>query len=75
MKKKERYRVNHHSESEFKDRVGKYIKFYNIERPHTSLDFKTPNKHESMFYKTTEQEAKLDKGIQKSFFSRFYSQI
>jgi putative transposase len=50
MKKEELYRTNYHSLSEFKERVERYIDFYNNERPHVTLDYKAPNTHERLFY-------------------------
>lgn len=50
MKKEELYRTNYHSVGEFKERVKKYIDFYNIERPHATLGYKTPNTYEHLFY-------------------------
>lgn len=50
MKKEELYRTNYHSVGEFKERIKKYIEFYNIERPHATLAYKTPNTYEHLFY-------------------------
>lgn len=50
MKKEELYRTNYHSLSEFKERIERYIHFYNNERPHGTLDYKSPNTHERLFY-------------------------
>jgi transposase InsO family protein len=50
MKKEELYRTNYHSVDEFKERINKYIEFYNIERPHVTLAYKTPNTYECTFY-------------------------
>jgi transposase InsO family protein len=50
MKKEELYRTNYHSVDEFKERINKYIEFYNIERPHVTLAYKTPNTYECSFY-------------------------
>jgi hypothetical protein len=50
MKKEEIYRTNYHSVSEFKNRVEKYIEFYNIERPHATLDYGSPNTHERLLF-------------------------
>lgn len=50
MKKEELYRTNYHSETEFKERIEQYVKFYNTERPHPTLGYKTPNSYEKQFY-------------------------
>ena len=50
MKKEELYRTNYHSVSEFKERIQKYIEFYNTERPNATLDYKTPDAYERLFY-------------------------
>ncbi len=50
MKKEELYRRNYHSVDEFKNCVGKYLDFYNNERPHTTLQYKTPNAYESSYF-------------------------
>jgi len=51
MKKEELYRANYHSARELEERVQHYVEFYNNERPHSTLGYKTPNKHEQLFYK------------------------
>lgn len=53
MKKEELYRANYHSAKEFEERIQHYIEFYNNERPHSTLGYKTPNKHEHLFYKSS----------------------
>ena len=50
LKKEELYRRNYHSVEEFKACVDKYIEFYNMERPHHTLGYKTPNAYESMVF-------------------------
>ena len=50
VKQEELYRANYHSVIEFKERLSRYMDFYNNERPHTTLRFKTPNAYEIMFY-------------------------
>ena len=56
MKKEELYRTHYHSESEFKERVNKYIKFYNTERPHSTLGYKTPDSYEKQFYELSNRK-------------------
>jgi transposase InsO family protein len=49
MKKEELYRTNYKSEREFRSSVDKYINFYNSERPHTTLAYRTPNRVEAQY--------------------------
>lgn len=56
MKKEELYRTNYHSETEFKERVQKYIMFYNTEHPHSTLGYKAPNSYEKMFYELSNRK-------------------
>lgn len=53
LKKEELYRTNYKSESEFRKAVDSYIRFYNEERPHTTLNFKTPERYEAEFFDKT----------------------
>ena len=57
IKKEELYRRNYHSIDEFKECVEKYIHFYNTERPHATLDYKTPNAYESIYFSRQKQKA------------------
>ena len=50
MKAEELYRMNYHSEKEFKKAVYDYIQFYNEKRPHTVLNYKTPDQTEKSYY-------------------------
>jgi len=50
VKREELYRTNYHSVQEFKECLNRYIDFYNTNRPHTTLHFKTPNAYENMYY-------------------------
>jgi len=50
MKKEELYRTNYHSVGELKKRISQYIEFYNTERPHATLNYKTPSTYERLFY-------------------------
>ena len=51
MKKKELYRTIYKSEQQFYESVDNYIRFYNTERPHNTLNYKTPNKFELQYNK------------------------
>ena len=42
--------MNYHSVEEFKKRLDAYVSFYNNERPHTTLNYKTPQAFEQQFY-------------------------
>ena len=57
MKKKELYRTNYHSADELKKCIDKCIEFYNMERPHAALNYKTPNSCEHLFYERNVQKA------------------
>lgn len=46
LKQEEIYRHIYNSEHEFLLSIKKYIDFYNNQRPHVSLNYKTPNKME-----------------------------
>ncbi len=50
MKKEELYRVGYRSEKELRQSIGKYIAFYNAERPHEHLDYGTPEEFETSFW-------------------------
>lgn len=65
LKREELYRCEYHSVSEFKKRVEAYIGFYNMERPHSTLNYKTPNKHEYLYYDRVNTSKKLDKKVRK----------
>lgn len=46
MKKEELYRREFKSERELRDGVDNFITFYNFERPHSKLSYKTPDEFE-----------------------------
>jgi len=46
LKREELYRTKYRSEREFRAAVDKYIAFYNSERPHGNLQYKTPDQKE-----------------------------
>ena len=56
MKKEELYRTEYHSESELKKRIQKYIEFYNTERPHSTLHYKSPNSYEQLYYELSNRK-------------------
>ena len=43
MKREEIYRTQYHSEHQFMGSVDSYIEFYNMKRPHSTLNHKTPD--------------------------------
>ena len=49
MKREELYRYNYKSEREFRKSVDEYLRFYNIERPHSTLAYKTPERYEALY--------------------------
>jgi transposase InsO family protein len=51
MKKEELYRTNYKSEREFCESVGAYVRFYNAERPHRTLAYRTPDFIEAQYDK------------------------
>jgi len=50
MKREELYRTHYHSLNDLKERIDRFINRYNNERPHVTLNYKTPNAHESLFF-------------------------
>ena len=50
LKKEELYRTKFQSEREFYKSVDNYMDFYNNERPHGTLAYKTPVKYEQMYW-------------------------
>lgn len=48
MKREEIYRTQYKSEQQFVKSVDNYIKFYNTQRPHSTLNYKTPNQFEAI---------------------------
>ena len=46
MKREELYRYKYRSEREFRAAVDRYIDFYNTQRPHKTLHYKTPAQKE-----------------------------
>ena len=45
------YRRDYQSVKEFKERISGYIKYYNENRPHESLNYETPAAFEEKFLK------------------------
>ena len=54
MKSEELYRYKYRSEKELREGVARYIRFYNSERPHKSLNYKTPNQKEQEYWTAME---------------------
>jgi transposase InsO family protein len=63
MKQEELYRVDYRSAQELKERIVRYIDFYNTNRPHSTLNFKTPNAHELLFYERESGYKELDNPV------------
>ncbi len=51
FKQEEIYRKDYSSEKEMLCSITRYMEFYNNERPHTIIGYKTPNKYEAEYYK------------------------
>ena len=45
------YRTNYRSEKELKKSLAEYMRFYNNDKPHDTLQYKSPNKFEELYYK------------------------
>lgn len=50
FKKEEFYRNNYRSEAELRKKIDEYIAFYNQKRPHTTLNYKTPEQYEDEYF-------------------------
>ena len=48
MKREEIYRTQYKSEQQFIKSVDTYIEFYNTQRPHSTLNYKTPDQFEAI---------------------------
>ena len=51
FKQEEIYRKDYSSEKEMLRSITRYMEFYNNERPHSIIGYRTPNKHEEEYYK------------------------
>lgn len=49
MKREEIYRTQYKSEQQFAKSVDNYIEFYNAQRPHSTLNYKTPDQFEKIY--------------------------
>ena len=49
MKREEIYRTHYKSEQQFAKSVDNYIEFYNTQRPHSTLNYKTPDQFEVIY--------------------------
>ena len=59
MKREELYRKKYRTENELYQAIDDYIEFYNIRRPHSKIQYKTPEQKEreyAMAFGTTESE-------------------
>ena len=50
LKQEELYRRVYRSEREFKESIAEYMRFYNEDRPHKTLHYKTPIQFEAEYY-------------------------
>ena len=58
LKKEELYRRNYKSEREFCDNLDDFMEFYNTERPHGTLGYKTPEKYENEYFEKLKKDNK-----------------
>lgn len=49
MKREEIYRTQYKSERQFRESINNYIAFYNSQRPHSTLAYKTPDRFEELY--------------------------
>lgn len=49
MKREEIYRTHYKSEQQFAKSVDNYMEFYNTQRPHSTLNYKTPDQFEAIY--------------------------
>lgn len=62
FKKEEFYRSAYRSETEMREKIAKYIAFYNQKRPHTTLNHKTPEQYEDEFFQKLKKSIYRIKG-------------
>jgi len=48
MGREEIYRTQYKSEQQFEKSIENYIEFYNTQRPHSTLNYKTPDQFEAI---------------------------
>ncbi len=56
MKTEKLYRTNFRSEREIKTAVKDYINYYNTSRPHSMLNYQTPNAYENKYFSKLENQ-------------------
>lgn len=49
MKREEIYRTQYKSEQQFAKSIDNYLEFYNTQRPHSTLNYKTPDRFEAIY--------------------------
>lgn len=55
LKLEKLYRITLKSEKEFYNAIADYIKFYNSERPHSTLKYMTPDEFENKYYQNRQE--------------------
>ena len=67
LKREELYRKKYRSEKEFYKAVDDYIEFYNEQRPHAKLQYKTPNQKEREYKEKSEDFKQINRisGVRK----------
>lgn len=54
-KREDIYRIQYKSERQFMESIDAYIEFYNTKRPHSTLNYKTPEQYESLYERRKEK--------------------
>ena len=68
MKREEVYRTQYCSEHQFMRSVDTYIEFYNTKRPHSTLNYKTPDRFELLHAQRREQTSWSGQRVQNWVF-------
>ena len=74
MKKEAIYRKDCKHKTELLSTVKEYVRFYNNERPHTALGYKTPAQFEDQYFQELSGE-QLNMGSRKWHYSSFNERI
>ena len=74
MKREEVYRTQYCSEHQFMRSVDNYIEFYNTKRPHSTLNYKTPDGFELLHEQRRERTGWSGQGVQNWVFFVFQPQ-
>lgn len=61
LKNERLYSMNPKTEKEYIREINWYMNFYNGERPHETLQYKTPNEAETLYYEALHKEDQSSK--------------